>query len=77
MTNQRLLAANGLLGLQHLDLALFQQELGVLRILPAAIPELVGPVGISTRAGRPLSPSAQYLVEVLRETGRRIVADRG
>ena len=76
VTNQRLLAVTDLLGLQHLDLALYHQGLGMLRILPIAIPGLAGPVGISTRLNRPLSPTAQYLVEVLRETAWRITTER-
>lgn len=51
------------------ELAQAEDALGIVNMLPIALPHTGRPVGISTRAGGRLSPAAEALIDALRKLG--------
>lgn len=52
------------------DVSRYYESLGLLAVLPLALPNLVRPVGIIWNRQRPVSPSAQTLIQCLEDVAR-------
>lgn len=61
-----LLLSTDMLAIWPAELAQAEDALGIVHMLPFALPHTARPVGISTRAGGRLSPAAEALIEALR-----------
>jgi LysR family pca operon transcriptional activator len=79
-TNRRLLRESDLIGAWPDGIAADELETGRLTALPIRLSQILGPVGVSTRAEGELSPAAEAFASALRDSavagsGERAVGD--
>jgi len=72
LTNRALLMDTDMIAAMPYQVIHAYEEMGLLCQLPVTLQADAGPVGITVRAGSQLTPAANYLLNVLQQTGEEI-----
>jgi len=70
--NKMLVQRSDAIAVMPRDVAREYAVLGLVRVLPIALPAPSGPVGLITAVGRPLAPAAADLMQALRDAARDV-----